>query len=274
MHSEDGPVNADFTVYTTIGAFTPSTTISIPCDEYGGYTRITGNGGTEVMSFKHDTSALPGDPNTKIYFNTPVYDKDGNEITGGGGGSKYIKDDSSMLFLGTGPSGERATSIFVTGPLLDKDGKEITGGGGGSKWITDGIDQGNTYLSLGRDENNYEVNSIFVCGPMYQKYLGASIEFIGGWNSGGILMNVASTAEGENTGLILNDTNSASRLALNPYLCYYYEGPCIGSYDNALALVGGKGGDVKIVARDNSGNEKYALINYDNIDKLINLLNS
>lgn len=86
LHNEDGPVNADFTVQTMISAFCPSATISIPCDEYGGYTAITSNRGTEVMRFEHDTSAGYDVYNTKIYFKAPVYDKDGNEITGGGGG--------------------------------------------------------------------------------------------------------------------------------------------------------------------------------------------
>ena len=73
IHSEDGDANADFTVHAFVSAFTPSVTISIPCDEYGGYTAITSNRGTEIMSFKHDTSAGYDTHNTKIYFNTPAY---------------------------------------------------------------------------------------------------------------------------------------------------------------------------------------------------------
>lgn len=109
LHNEDGPVNADFTVQTMISSFCPSATISIPCDEGGGYTAITSNGGTEIMRFEHDTSAGYDTHNTKIYFNTSVYDKDGNEITGGGGGGggsdRVTTDDNDRTVI-LGRTGE------------------------------------------------------------------------------------------------------------------------------------------------------------------------
>lgn len=152
-------------------------------------------------------------------------------------------------------------SITVT-----KSGSSVTlkANGGGSKWVTDDISgAGITYLFLGKDENRSTVNSIFVCGPLYGDDNSIFVE-------GPIVFNEA---------MILQDYyNSNNKLLLNSGDAEHY-GPRIGSIDSAiegptLVLVGGKGGNVMIEARDSYGNSKIAFINYNNIDKLINLLNS
>ena len=153
-------------------------------------------------------------------------------------------------------------SITVT-----KTGSSVTlkaNASGGSKWVTDDISgAGITYLFLGKDENHSTVNSIFVCGPLYGDDNSIFV-------AGPIVFNEA---------MILQDYyNSNNKLLLNSGDTEHY-GPIIGSIDGAiegptLVLVGGKGGSVLIEARDSYGNNKTAFINYNNIDKLINLLNS
>lgn len=201
LHNEDGPVNADFTVQTMVSSFCPSATISIPCDEDGGYTAITSNGGTEVMRFQHDTSAGYDTHNTKIYFNTPVYDKDGNEITGGGSSFNYISESPSdewptSLLLGHGPNGT-VNSIFVCGPLYGEDGAivvkdEITFEH--SVYVQGPIVDKNNYITLIQGKETWDgsgvdqvvigdgSHSVYINGPLYDKN---GNEITGGGGGGG-----------------------------------------------------------------------------------------
>lgn len=125
-----------------------------------------------------------GDPQMSVYINGPVYDKDGNEITGGGGSSSfnYISENEiwpSSLSLGQGPNGNADAifvcaplySVYLQGPIIDNN-TNITLIQGKETWDGSGVHQ----VVIGDDSH-----SVYIQGPLYDK---DGNEIIGGGGGG------------------------------------------------------------------------------------------
>lgn len=69
-------------------------------------TRSDSSGWLNVLNVTRYGKISLGDPSMCVYINGPVYDRNGNEITGGGGGS-------SFNYISESGSGEWPTSLSL-----------------------------------------------------------------------------------------------------------------------------------------------------------------
>lgn len=227
--------------------------------------------GQDIHVIAHEIALTAQDTDTNTEFEVAVYP------------NRVYFNDLSIYSERHGNS-----SVFIDGPLAGiKFGKDLYDKNGGKLSGFDRIkeDGNSVYINGPLNVTKICANSLYVDGPTVITGDIFAIDVLSSWeNRQGINMRVdRSHTVYPDSGLGIKefaDDSADGGIRIYPCLCSYHTGPHICGWhgdegrDDNMHIVSGRGGGIALTIQDSNGSPRTARLTYENITKLIALLES